>query len=129
MCGEYNHEYNQVTTLTWELQLPSEVEVVTGDSKINELELQVNTLEENNTSMEKEIESLKSNKKKLLKKTSTLADQLKKATSSPQSHGRSKSLKPFEQYSESHRRRLKRARAQNCETSLLWLEKEGLCCH
>ena len=61
-----------------------------------------------------------------MKKTSTLTDRLKKATMSPQPQGRSKPLKPIEEYSESHRRHLKRAQAQSCEASLQWLEIEGV---
>ena len=45
--------------LKWELQLlPSEVEVVTSETRINELDLQVDTLEEKDTCVEREIKSL-----------------------------------------------------------------------
>ena len=69
--------------LKWELQLlPSEL--VTNDSKLNELELQVHDLKQKNASMGKAIDQLKSDKQNLLKKTSALTDRLKIATMSPQ---------------------------------------------
>ena len=33
--------------------------------------------------------------------------------------------KSFENYSESHKHRLKRVRTQSCQDSLLWLHREG----
>ena len=55
-----------------------------------------------------------------------LSERIRKTNLSTGSYTRNKSLKPLTEYSESHKRHLKRTRTQACEMSLSWLEKEGL---
>ena len=70
------------------------------------------------------VEKLESDKKVLCKTASKLSDRLKKPTTLLQ--GRGRSMIPFEDYSDSHKRRLKRTRAHTCTTTLSWLHNEGL---
>ena len=110
--------------LTWELKLHStEVEVAAMGSKIKALEAEVSSLRDQHSDMERQVQKLVSDKKLLLKNTRRLSDRLNKSTSPLQERGRS--IKQFEDYSESHKRRLKRARSQTCTTSLSWLHDEG----
>ena len=64
-------------------------------------------------------------KDELNRKASMVSDKLKHASSDRlECRGRSRT-KSFEDYSQSHQRRLKRKRAAECELSLNWLHLEG----
>ena len=113
--------------LEWEFQLEhSEVEVAAMSREIEQFKVQVITLQAPKSSMKQEVNKLESEKQSLQRKTVVLSDRLRKSPLATANHTRSRSLKPFDDYSESHKRRLKRTRAQTCELSLSWLEKEGL---
>ncbi len=92
-----------------------------------EQELAISRVE--TTAMSKKISTLGSQKKeleiqkKLESKVCSLSEKLH-GVDDCSSRGRS-STKAYSDYSESHKRRLKRARTQKCEDSLLWLHQEG----
>ena len=111
--------------ITWEFQLHSdEIEVATLGDKIKALEAEVSALRDQHSDIQREVEKLESDKKVLCKTASKLSDRLKKSTTPLQ--GRGRSMIPFEDYSDSHKRRLKRTRAHTCTTTLSWLHNEGL---
>ena len=64
------------------------------------------------------VSRLEKDKQRLLSKARELS-----ATATPRRRGRC--YKPEEEYSESHRRRLKKQRTESCTQSLSWLEDQG----
>ena len=89
--------------ITWEFQLHSdEVEVAALGDKIKALEAEVSALRDQHSDIQREVEKLESDE-------SSLQDskyRLKKSTTPLQ--GRGRSAIQFEDYSDSHKRRLKR---------------------
>ena len=111
--------------ITWEFQLHTDdIEVAALGSKIKALEAEVSALRDQHSDIQREVEKLESDKKLLCKTASKLSDRLKKSTTPLQ--GRGRSMIPFGDYSDFHKRRLKRTRAQTCTTTLSWLHNEGL---
>ena len=74
--------------------------------------------------MEGVVCSLTVDKDELSRKASMMSDKLKHASSGLECRERSRT-KSFEDYSQSHQRRLKRKRAADCEISLNWLHLEA----
>ena len=83
---------------------------------------QIHRLKEKEKEMEGVVCSLTVDKDELSRKGSMMSDKLKHASSGRLECSRTKS---FEDYSQSHQRRLKRKRAADCEISLNWLHLEG----
>ena len=76
------------------------------EDKIKALEAEVSALRDQHSDIQREVKKLESDKKVLCKTASKLSDRLKKSTTPLQ--GRGRSMIPFEDYSDSHKRRLKR---------------------
>ena len=55
----------------------------------------------------------------------SLSEKVRKQNAGTSPLARCRERKPYKEYSERQKRRLKRNRAQNCEHSLTWLEREG----
>ena len=71
---------------------------------------------------QEKIAKLEAEKQHLQKRASNLSAAVRNHGVGPL---RGSSLKALDEYSDSHRRRLKRARAENCGDSLRWLQHEG----
>ena len=101
----------------WKLQLlPQETQVAAMQQKIDSLQQQV-------SASAKQLDSLQSKNSKLEHKVCLLSEKVWKEAATG-TRGKSKT-KRCNEYSQSHQRRLKKARLQQCQHSLLWLEEEG----
>ena len=107
----------------WQLNVnQDEVEVHAMSRKIGTLEQELVATKEQNADMSAQVRQMQSQKATLEAKLYDMSAKLK--TGKHAGRGRSCN-KSFENYSESHKRRLKRARTQSCQDSLLWLHREG----
>lgn len=105
----------------WKLQLhPQEIQVSAMQQQIQSLEQQVAASRAEATSLSKQITTLGHRNRKLENKVCSLSQQRGEVGTRHRS-----STKCYDNYSESHKRRLKRARSQLCQDSLLWLQQEG----
>ncbi len=115
----------QFLQLEWEFKvLPSELE-----SSKEEIGLVMKQLDEErgkNAEMQEELTRLQHEKQKSDRKAQTTMQQMKAMKEGKANVSRGKRLnRSFDEYSESHKRRLKRARTNSCGDSLSWMEQEG----
>ena len=110
---------NVITTLKDELcELHHEVAHAAEDMK--NLQREVRDLHEKDKAQEHTIADLKAENNRIQHRVRELSS-LEHASVMT----RGKSYKPPDEYSESHLRRLKRRRTENCSRSLAWLEEQG----
>ena len=101
----------------WKLQLLSqEIQVTAMQQKIDSLQQQV-------SASAKQLDSLQSKNSKLEHKVCLLSEKVWKEAAIG-TRGKNKT-KHCNEYSQSHQRWLKKARLQQCQHPLLWLEDEG----
>ena len=93
-------------------------EVAHAAQDIKQLVMERNDLQEREEELTMSVSRLEKDKRRLLTKARELT-----ATATPRRRGRC--YKPEEEYSESHRRRLKKQRTESCTQSLSWLEDQG----
>ncbi len=106
---------------SWELKLKrDEIELTDMTDKICSLQSELSRSREVVDRVETENDNLRQRVAALTDKESCITTP---PTSTTRKRGRTKS---FDQYSESHKRRLKRSRTSSCQESLKWLENDGL---
>ena len=105
---------------SWNLQLhPQEIEALAMKQQIQTLEQEVTATRDEATGLSVQVSALQSKNKKLESKVCSLSDKLGKGGECATRY------KSYSEYSECHKRRLKRARLQHCQDSLLWLQQDG----
>ena len=94
-------------------------EIAHASQDIQELRTEIGELMEREQEQSTEINRLKTDNRRLQSR----ARELSLCDGNPAARGRS--YKPENEYSESHHRKLKRVRTENCNRSLSWLEDQG----
>ena len=94
-------------------------EVSHAAQDIRELQTVIEELQEGEEEQSVEMNQLKGEIKQLQSRARELTELCKTPTT------RGRSYKPSNEYSESHRRKLKRDRSKSCSDSLSWLEVQG----
>ncbi len=113
---------HQFLQLEWEFRvLPSELDCSNEDSC--QVMMQLDGEREKNAEMHEELTRLRHQSDL---EAQTMMQRMKAIKEDKTCASRGKRLnRSFDEYSESHKRRLKRARTSSCGDSLSWMEQEG----
>lgn len=107
----------------WKLQLLlQEIQVTAMQQEIDSLQQQVSASAEKAASLTEQLDSLQSKNSKLEHKVCWLSQKVWKEAVGTQCKSKTRR---WNEYSQSHQRRLKRDRLQQYQDSLLWLEEQG----